>query len=186
MANGNGHNVGYVRVSSISQNLDRQLDGIVLDKIFTEKASAKDAKRPVLKECMVYLREGDTLHLHSIDRLARNLIDLQTIVKQLNSKGVTVHFHKENLIFTGDDNPMSKLLLGIMGSLAEFERAIIKERQAEGIKIAQKKGVRFGRNKSLTSQQVEEIKTRVASGEPKKALAQEYGVSRQTLYAAIA
>lgn len=186
MANGNGHNVGYVRVSSVGQNLDRQLDGIVLDKIYTEKASAKDAKRPVLQECIEYLREGDTLHVHSIDRLARNLIDLQTIVKQLNAKGVAVHFHKENLIFTGDDQPMSKLLLGIMGSLAEFERAIIKERQAEGIKIAQKKGVRFGRNKSLSHKQVEEIKTRVASGESKKALAQEYGVSRQTLYSAIA
>lgn len=181
----NGHNVGYVRVSSFQQNLDRQLDGIDLDKIYTEKASAKDAKRPVLKECMEYLREGDTLHLHSIDRLARNLIDLQTIVKQLNAKGVAVHFHKENLIFTGDDNPMSKLLLGIMGSLAEFERAIIKERQAEGIKIAQRKGVRFGRNKSLSPQQVEKIKSRIANGEPKKALAQEYGVSRQTLYSAI-
>ena len=185
MANGNGHNVGYVRVSSFQQNLDRQLDGIDLDRIFTEKASAKDAKRPVLKDCMEYLRDGDTLHLHSIDRLARNLIDLQTIVKQLNVKGVTVHFHKENLVFTGDDNPMSKLLLGIMGSLAEFERAIIKERQAEGIKIAQKKGVRFGRNKALNADQVEEIKSRIANGEPKKTLAQEYGVSRQTLYSAI-
>ena len=186
MANGNGHNVGYVRVSSVQQNLDRQLDGIELDKVFTEKASAKDAKRPVLKECMEYLRAGDTLHLHSIDRLARNLIDLQTIVKQLNSKGVSVNFHKENLVFTGDDNPMSKLTLHLMGAFAEFERSIIKERQLEGIRMAQKKGVRFGRNKSLSPEQVEEIKSRIANGEPKKSLAQEFGVSRQTLYTAIA
>ena len=186
MANGNGHNVGYVRVSSVQQNLDRQLDGIDLDKVFTEKASAKDAKRPVLKECIEYLRAGDTLHLHSIDRLARNLIDLQTIVKQLNVKGVSVHFHKENLVFTGDDNPMSKLTLHLMGAFAEFERSIIKERQLEGIRMAQKKGIRFGRNKSLSPEQVEEIKARLASGETKKALAQEFGVSRQTLYAAIA
>ena len=83
MANGNGHNVGYVRVSSIGQNLDRQLDGIVLDRIFTEKLSAKDVKRPVLQDCIEYLRDGDVLHVHSIDRLARNLIDLQTIINHL-------------------------------------------------------------------------------------------------------
>lgn len=76
MTNDDGHNIGYVRVSSIAQNLDRQLDGIKLKRVFTEKASAKDAKRPILKECMGYLREGDTLHVHSIDRLARNLVDL--------------------------------------------------------------------------------------------------------------
>lgn len=186
MANGNGHNVGYVRVSSVGQNLDRQLDGIDLDKIFTEKASAKDAKRPVLKECMDYLREGDMLHVHSIDRLARNLMDLQSIVTELSGKGVSIKFHKENLVFTGDDNALSKLIFNLMGSFAEFERAIIKERQMEGIKMAQKKGVRFGRNKSLSREQVEEIKSRIAHGEQKKVLAQEYGVSRQTLYSAIA
>ncbi len=81
MANGNGHNVGYVRVSSVDQNLDRQLNEIELDKVFTEKASAKDAKRPRLQECIQYLREGDTLHVHSIDRLARNLVDLQNIIQ---------------------------------------------------------------------------------------------------------
>ncbi len=116
MANGNGHNVGYVRVSSIAQNLDRQLNGIELDKVFTEKASAKDAKRPILKECMGYLREGDTLHVHSIDRLARNLVDLQNIIQELNSKNVSIQFHKENLLFTGNDNAMSKLMLNMMGA----------------------------------------------------------------------
>lgn len=186
MANGNGFNIGYVRVSSVGQNLDRQLDGIDLDKVFNEKASAKDAKRPVLLECMEYLREGDTLHVHSIDRLARNLMDLQAIVTKLSSKGVSVKFHKENLTFTGDDNPMSKLTLQLMGAFAEFERNIIKERQLEGIRIAQKKGTRFGRTKSLTDDQITKIKERIAHGETKKILAQEYGVSRQTLYSAIA
>ena len=95
MANGNGHNVGYVRVSSFGQNLDRQLDGIELDKVFTEKASAKDAKRPKLQECIQYLRDGDILHVHSICRLARNLIDLQTIINELNSKD-TVGFVAED------------------------------------------------------------------------------------------
>jgi len=185
MANGNGHNVGYVRVSSVGQNLDRQLDSIDLDKVFTEKASAKDAKRPVLLECLEYLREGDTLHIHSIDRLARNLMDLQNIVTKLSNKGVSVRFHKENLIFTGDDNPMSKLTLQLMGAFAEFERNIIKERQLEGIRIAQKKGTKFGRTKALTDNQVAEIKERIANGEQKKSLAEEYGISRQTLYSAI-
>ena len=185
MANGNGHSVGYVRVSSVGQNLDRQLDGVELDKIFTEKASAKDAKRPVLLECIDYLRDGDTLHIHSIDRLARNLMDLQNIVTKLSCKGVSVRFHKENLVFTGDDNALSKLIFNLMGSFAEFERAIIKERQMEGIRIAQKKGTRFGRTKALTDDQVAKIKVRIASGEQKKAIAEEYGISRQTLYSAI-
>lgn len=186
MANGNGHNVGYVRVSSIGQNLERQLDGVALDKIFTEKASAKDVKRPRLNECIDYLRDGDVLHVHSIDRLARNLIDLQTILQNLNGKGVAVRFHKEGLMFTGDDNPMSKLMLQMMGAFAEFERNLIKERQMEGIKVALKNGVKFGRQRVLTDEQVIEIKNRIANGEQKKALAAEYGISRQTLYTAIA
>lgn len=186
MTNANGHNVGYVRVSSGGQNTDRQLDGLKLDKLFTEKASAKDSKRPMLKECMDYLRMGDILHVHSIDRLARNLIDLQTIINTLNSRNVTVKFHKENLTFTGEDNPLNKLMLQMMGAFAEFERNLIKERQMEGIKIAQKKGVKFGRKKCLSNDQVEEIKLRIAQGEQKKALAQEYNISRQTLYSAIA
>ena len=185
MANGNGHNVGYVRVSSIAQNLDRQLSGIELDKVFTEKASAKDAKRPRLQECIQYLREGDTLHVHSIDRLARNLVDLQNIIQELNSKNVSVSFHKENLLFTGNDNAMSKLMLNMMGAFAEFERNLIKERQMEGIKVAQKKGVKFGRNKTLTVEQILEIKDRISKGGKKTVLAKEYGVSRQTIYTAI-
>ena len=185
MANGNGHNVGYVRVSSIAQNLDRQLNGIELDKVYTEKASAKDTKRPVLNDCIEYLRAGDTLHVHSIDRLARNLVDLQTIIHKLNGKKVSIRFHKENLEFTGNDNAISQLMLSMMGAFAEFERNLIKERQMEGIKIAQKKGVKFGRRKTLTGEQVLEIKNRIASGEKKTDLAKEYGVSRQTIYTAI-
>jgi len=182
-----GHDVGYVRVSSFSQNTDRQLDEINLEKIFEEKASAKDAKRPILKECMDYLRAGDCLHVHSIDRLARNLIDLQNIVSNLNNKGVTVIFHKENLIFTGsNDNPMNKLMLQMMGAFAEFERALIKERQREGIAAAQKKGIKIGRKPVLSQDQVEEIRKRVEDGEGKSAIAKEYGVARQTLYSALA
>lgn len=181
-----GHNVGYVRVSSYSQNTDRQLDGVDIDKIFKEKLSAKDTRRPVLQECLTYLREGDTLHVHSIDRLARNLVDLQNIITDLNGRDVVVRFHKENLVFDGNDNPMGKLMLQMMGAFAEFERNLIKERQREGIALAMKKGVRFGRTAKLTKDQISEIREKVESGQEKKALALEYGISRPTLYKALA
>ena len=186
MTPNNGHDVGYIRVSSFPQNTDRQLDGVPLEKTYTEKASAKDAKRPVLQECMDYLRSGDCLHVHSIDRLARNLIDLQSIVTTLNEKGVSVTFHKENLTFTGsNDNPMSKLMLQMMGAFAEFERALIRERQREGIAKARQKGKQFGRKPALTPDQIKDIRARAAAGEPKTGLAAEYGVARQTIYTAI-
>ena len=186
MTGTNGHDVGYIRVSSFSQNTDRQLDGIKLEKVFEEKASAKDAKRPILQECFSYLRAGDCLHIHSIDRLARNLIDLQNIVTFLNDKGVSVTFHKENLTFTGsNNNPMNKLMLQMMGAFAEFERALIKERQREGIAQALKKGVKIGRQPALSDSQVEEIRNRVAQGESKSKLAKEYHVARQTIYSAL-
>jgi DNA invertase Pin-like site-specific DNA recombinase len=185
MTSNNGHDVGYIRVSSFSQNTDRQLDGITLDNVFEEKASAKDSKRPVLQECISYLRTGDCLHVHSIDRLARNLIDLQTIVTMLNDKGVSVTFHKENLTFTStNNNPMNTLMLQMMGAFAEFERSLIKERQREGIAQAQKKGIKIGRKPALSAKQVKEIRDRVACGESKGALAKEYGVARQTIYSA--
>ena len=139
----------------------------------------------MLKECLKYLRKGDTLHVHSIDRLARNLFDLQKMVQTIIANGVSVKFHKENLVFTGANNPMQKLQLQMMGAFAEFERSMIKERQREGIQAAQKKGIKFGAKKKLTNEQVEEIKSRIAKGEEKKALAAEYGISRQTLYTAI-
>ena len=180
-----GHEVGYVRVSSVDQNLDRQLDGIALEKVFTEKASAKDAERPQLRECIRYLREGDRLNVHSIDRLARNLIDLQNIIQELISKNVSIFFHKERLEFNGEDSSLSKLMLVMMGAFAEFERNLIKERQMEGIKAAQKKGVKFGRNRTLSDDQVLDIRNRVSKGEAKTALAAEYGVSRQTIYTAL-
>ena len=107
-------NVGYIRVSSFSQNTDRQLRDIDLDKAFEEKASAKDSNRPQLIACMEWLRDEDVLHVHSIDRLARNLQDLQNIVQALTDKGVTVVFHKENLTFSGGgSDPMKTLMLQI-------------------------------------------------------------------------
>jgi DNA invertase Pin-like site-specific DNA recombinase len=177
--------VGYIRVSSIDQNTERQLEGVQLDKIFTDKASGKDTARPQLQAALEYLREGDLLLVHSMDRLARSVDDLRRIVLDLTKKGVHVQFLKENLTFTGEDSPMSNLLLSLLGAVAEFERSMIRERQREGIELAKKKGVYKGRKLSLTAAQVAEIRKRVATGEKKVKLAAEFQVSRQTLYTAL-
>ena len=133
--------IGYIRVSTVDQNTERQLDGLKLDKVFTDKASGKDVNRPQLKAAREYVREGDRLVVHSLDRLARNLVDLKNIVSELTARDVTVQFVKENLTFTNEDNAMSNLLLSVMGAFAEFERALIRERQREGIALAKKRGV---------------------------------------------
>ena len=181
----NGQNVAYIRVSSYDQNLERQLAEQSFDRTFEEKASAKDTDRPELKACIEHLREGDTLHVHSIDRLARNLKDLQTIVEDLTEKGVVVQFHKEHLTFTGKDDPMQNLMLQMIGAVAQFERALIRERQREGIANARKKGAKFGAKKKLSTEQIKEIKLRKDNGETVTELAKEYGIARQTLYTAL-
>ena len=139
-----GKNIGYIRVSTIEQNLDRQLEGIKLDRSFTDKVSGKSIDRPALQEMLTYVRDGDTVIVHSMDRLARNVDDLRQIVKGLTAKQVKVKFIKEALEFTGEDSPMSNLLLSVMGAFAEFERTLIKERQMEGIELAKKRGVYKG------------------------------------------
>lgn len=181
-----GQNVGYIRVSSIQQNTDRQMADIQLDKIFEDKASGKDIKRPQLEACLEHLRQGDTLHVHSIDRLARNLLDLQKIIAELVSRGVAVHFHKENMVFSTDTNPMQALMFQMLGAFAEFERSMIKERQAEGIAAAIGNGVKFGAPAKLTPEQITELKARVAQGGDKSKIAKEFGISRPTLYKLVA
>ena len=178
-----GQRVGYRRVSSIDQNTVRQLDGIDIDRTFEDKASGKDANRPALQEALRFLREGDTLIVHSMDRLARNLVDLLHIVGNLTRKGVAVQFIKENLTFTADASAMSKLLLQMMGAFAEFERELIRERQREGIIHARAAG-RYSkeRQKKLTAAQLTEIRDKKARGATMASLAREYRVSRETLY----
>jgi len=177
-----GKRIGYVRVSSLEQNERRQLEGVEVDKKFADKASGKDTNRPQLKAALDYLRDGDVLVVHSMDRLARNLDDLRKIVTDLTERGVVIEFTKEHLTFTSEDNAMSKLLLSVMGAFAEFERALIKERQREGIAIAKQKGVYRGRKPSLTPEQVRLLKTRAKTGEQRTALAREFKISRETLY----
>ncbi len=169
-------------MSSADQNSERQLDGVELAKLFTDKASGKDSQRPQLKALLEFVREGDTVVVHSLDRLARNLDDLRSLVQTLTKKGVAVEFLKERLTFTGDDSPMANLMLSVMGAFAEFERALIRERQSEGIALAKKRGAYKGRKKSLSPEEAADLRARVAAGAQKSQLAAELGVSRQTIY----
>jgi len=177
-----GKKIGYVRVSSVDQNPERQLEGMDFDKTFLDKASGKDANRPELEAMIDYVRDGDVVLIHSMDRLARNLDDLRRIVFKLTDKHVKIQFVKESITFTGEDSAMSKLLLSMMGAFAEFERSIIKERQLEGIAIAKKKGVYSGRKPCLDEDKLEELNRLIEDGEKKSEIARKLKISRETLY----
>lgn len=178
-----GQQVGYVRVSTEDQNTDRQLDGIQLDKRFEDKASGKDTNRPQLAQALGYVREGDTLVVHSMDRLGRSLPDLRRIVDDLTDKGVTVRFVKENLTFTRDETgAFNTLMFNLLAAFAEFERSLMLERQREGIAIAKAKGKYKGRKPALSQWQVTQVVGRLGAGESATELAREYGVSRATIY----
>lgn len=177
-----GQRIGYIRVSTFEQNPDRQLEHYKVDKTFTDKASGSDTKRPALEELLDFVREGDTIVVHSMDRLARNLVDLRCLVQKMTQRGIHIEFIKENLIFTGEDSPMANLLLSVMGAFAEFERSLIKERQMEGIALAKKKGVYKGRKAVLSKEQIEKIKIRINNGDKKSHIARDFKISRETLY----
>ena len=177
-----GQRIGYVRVSSFYQNPERQLDHADVGKVFTDKASGKDTHRPELEALLSFVREGDTVVVHSMDRLARNLDDLRRLVQKLTKRGAHIEFIKESLTFTGEDSPMANLMLSVMGAFAEFERALIRERQREGIALAKQRGVYRGRKKALSPEQVADVRQRVAAGVQKAKLAREFGISRETLY----
>jgi DNA invertase Pin-like site-specific DNA recombinase len=177
-----GQRIGYVRVSSFDQNPDRQLEQLVVDRVFTDRASGKDTDRPQLQALLAYVRDGDTIVVHSMDRLARNVDDLRRIVQAENRRGVSVQFLKENLLFTGEDSPMANLMLSVLGAVAQFERDLIRERQREGIALAKLRGAYRGRKKSLSDDRLLELQQRITSGEKKARIAREFGISRETLY----
>ena len=177
-----GQRIGYVRVSSFDQNPERQLESVRVDRQFIDSTSGRDTQRPQLEAMLAFIREGDTVVVHSMDRLARNLDDLRRIVQQLTKRGIKIDFIKEHLTFTGEDSPMANLMLSVMGAFAEFERSLIRERQREGIALAKSRGVYRGRKRSLPSEKIAEIRERTARGETKAQLAREFGISRETLY----
>lgn len=183
----NGKKIGYIRVSSVDQNESRQLEGIELDKVFQDKVSGKDLERPELKRMLEYVREGDHLYVHSMDRFARKLADLKSLVDKLLQKNVKVKFVKEGLSFepSENENPMNQLMLHVMGAFAEFERTLLRERQREGIALAKKRGVYLGRKPKFGEEEVARVKRRIEAGEHISGLAREMKVSRVTIYRAL-
>lgn len=178
--------VGYIRVSSQGQNTARQLAGITLDKEFVDIMTGSIKEREKLLECLEYVREGDTLVVDSIDRLARNLRDLQSILHSLFDKGVYVRFVKENLTFTGKDDPMSNLMLHMMGAFAEFERTIIRSRQRDGINAAKKAGKHMGRPSKKTPELIEKVMELKSKGTSIRQIAFKLNVCRATVYKVLA
>jgi len=182
LVSGQGQKIGYVRVSTVDQNTERQLDGLTLNAVFEDKLSGKDTNRPQLQACLKHLRAGDTLYVHSLDRLGRDMRDLLRLIDQLVEQGVTVVFVNDKLTFDGSNDAMLRLQLHILGAFAEFERARSKERQAEGIRKAKQRGVYKGRKPALNEAQKQELKERIAKGEKKTAIAKAMGITRQTVY----
>lgn len=174
--------VGYVRVSSLGQNASRQLVGVSVDRTFTDYISGSIKSRPQLDECLAYVRQGDTLVVDSIDRLARNLRDLQSLIETLNGKGVSVQFIKENLLFTGNSDPMSTLMLQMMGAFSEFERSMIRSRQREGIEQAKKNGIELGRPPTLTTGQRKRAKQMKETGMSITEISRQLKISRPSVY----
>jgi len=177
-----GKRIGYVRVSTFEQNPDRQLVDVVVDKKFTDYASAKSTNRPQLKAMIEFVREDDVIFVHSMDRLARNLTDLRNLVNHFITNKIQVVFIKENLKFNGEESAMSNLLLSLMGAFAEFEYAFIKERQKEGIKEAKKQGKFKGSKKKLDAPKLEILREKLKTRDSKSKIARDLGISRFTLY----
>ena len=179
-----GMRVGYVRVSTLDQKVERQLENVPLDKCFIDKCTGKDMKREQFEAMMAFVREGDRIIVHSIDRLVRNVDHLRSLVKSLNARGVHIEFLKENLLFTGEDSPISNLILSVLGAIAEFELSLIRERQREGIAIARAKGIykRRGRHNVLLKDQKEELKLMISQGVPKTQVAKRLNISRHSVY----
>ena len=179
--------IGYVRVSSLDQNPNRQIEELkaqLAEKIFMDKVSGKNTDRPELQRMLSFIREGDTLIVHSLDRLARNLADLLTMVQDLTCRGVSVIFLNERLSFEAgaDASPTSKLMLSMIGAFAEFERSMIRRRQAEGIALAKERGVYKGRPRSISDETLETVNALVEQGVPLATAAKKVGISRSTVY----
>ena len=178
-----GQQVGYIRVSHYGQNTERQLQRVELDETFIDECSGSVRERPGLQACLRHMRNGDTLHVHAIDRLARSLSDLQQLITELVNQGVTVRFHKEGLTFGGEtSDAFTTFQMQLLGAVAELERNIIRERQAEGIALAKAKGVYKGRKRALSDTQVKQAIQWRNEGKAMVNIARDLGVSRSALY----
>lgn len=177
--------VGYARVSSRDQNLERQLSQLKAagcNKIFAEKLSGASADRPELHAALEYMRPGETLVVESMDRLARNTVDLLNLVRDATDKGVYVEFLAEHLTFGPEEEAIPSLMLGILGSIAQFERTLIRERQAQGIVEARERGAYKGRSKSLGDEEVRTLRELASLGLSKSEIGRRLRISRATVY----
>lgn len=174
----------YIRVSTVAQNTERQLAGIDCDREYVEKVSGKDTNRVELQAMLSNLREGDWVNVHELSRLARNTQDLLSIVDEIISKGASIKFHKEGLIFDGSkpDDAFQKLMLTMLGAISTFERDLMLERQREGIAIAKAKGKYKGRKSAFSDADIEQIRTEFVQTNNKAELARKYNISRAYLY----
>lgn len=177
--------IGYMRVSSFDQSNDRQQDALSkagVTKIFEDNITGMILERPGLNALKAYAREGDTVVVLSMDRLARNLVEFRKCVDEFTKRGVTVKFIKENLTVTGDDSPMTILFLSMMGAFAEFERAFIKERQREGIILAKARGAFKGGVRKLCQEDRDYLYDAVDRGVPKTVVAKKLKIAYKTVY----
>lgn len=173
----------YKRVSTTDQNTERQLLNVSCDREYVEKISGKNTNRPELQAMLLNIRAGDVVNVHSMDRLARNTKDLLNLVEEITNKGAKIVFHKENLIFAPDkQDPYQKMMMTMLGAVAELERNLILERQREGIALAKLKGKYKGGQHKLTNEQAEEIKTLVNNRTPITTIAKQFNISRRTVY----
>ncbi len=173
----------YKRVSTTDQNTERQLLNVVCDREYVEKISGKNTNRPELQAMLLNIRAGDVVNVHSMDRLARNTKDLLNLVEEIINKGAKVIFHKENLIFAPDkQDPYQKMMMTMLGAVAELERNLILERQREGIALAKLHGKYKGGQHKLTNEQAEEIKALVNNHTPITTIAKQFNISRRTVY----
>lgn len=173
--------IAYIRVSSQQQCTERQLanTGISFDKVFSEKVSAKDTNREAFLAMMGYLREGDTLHVHEISRLARNTADLLATVDTLTQRGVSIQFHSEG-IKTGENSPTGNLVLTLLSGICQMEREMLILRQREGYEAAKAAGRLVGRGNGRSIPRTE-IVAALASGASVRSAASEFGVSTNTI-----
>ena len=175
-------NIGYIRVSTVDQNTARQLEGLTLDKVYTDKCSGKDKNRPQLTIMLEHLRAGDTVHVHDISRMARNVGDLLELVESLKAKGVTLKFYKENMTFTADANDaMQDLMLTMLGGIYQFERSMMLERQREGIAKAKAEGKYKGR-KPTAKAKATEVLAMHAEGVGATEIAKRLSIGRASVY----
>jgi DNA invertase Pin-like site-specific DNA recombinase len=172
--------IGYARVSSVGQSLDVQLDKLKhCDKLYEEKKSGAAGMRPRLEACLEYVREGDTLVVTRLDRLARSTLHLCQLAEELKRKEVHLQVLDQNI---NTSDATGRLLFNMLGAIAQFETEIRAERQLDGIQKAKEQGVRFGRQRRLTSAQIAELQQRRREGELIRTLMKKYSLSKASVY----